>query len=136
MWTTDRTPAQADLLLSVANEMSDWSNTNINAQPVTIIGINSPALEWLLRGHQTSLVNTLNATASPPLAITPDQNNATLAAGYRGEAFVWRQATSWDNAGLSDWLRWLAYHQMPQSSEKIIFWVRNDLFLDTKSTKP
>ena len=136
MWAADKTPAQADLLLSVANEMSDWSNTNINAQPVTIIGVNSPALEWLLRGHQISFANTLNATATPPLAITPDQNNATLAAGYRGEAFIWRQAPSWDKAALSDWLRWLAYHQMPQSSEKIIFWARNDLFLDTKSTKP
>ena len=136
MWTADKTPAQADLLLTVANEMSDWSNININAQPVTIIGINSPALEWLLRGHHISMTNSLGPSASPPFAITTDQNDPALAAGYRGESFVWRQATSWDNAALTDWLRWLAYHQMPQSTEKIIFWVRNDLFLDTKSTKP
>jgi hypothetical protein len=136
MWTADQTPAQADLLLTVANEMSDWSDITINSQPVTIMGIDSPALKWLLRGHQISLVNALSASASPPLAITKDQNNPTLASGYRGESFVWRQAPSWGKATLSDWMRWVAYHQMPQSSEKIILWVRNDLFLDTKSTKP
>jgi len=136
MWTADKTPAQADLLLGVTNEMSDWSDTHINAQPVTVVGIDSPALEWLLRGHQVSMINTLNTSATPPLAITSDQNNASLAAGYRGEAFVWRQTTSWNNAALSDWLRWLAYRQMPQGSEKIILWVRNDLFIDTKGTRP
>jgi len=136
MWTADKTPAQANLLLTVANEMSDWSNDNINAQPITIVGVDSPALEWLLRGHQISLVSALSASASPPFAITANQNNPTLAKAYRGESFVWRQASLWDNAAPSDWMRWLAYHQMPQSSETIIFWVRNDLFLDTKSTKP
>ncbi|HEY9151871.1 MAG TPA: hypothetical protein VIN60_03225 [Anaerolineales bacterium] len=137
MWTADRTPAQADLLLKVANEMSDWSNNNINSQPVTIVGIDSPALEWLLRGHSVTTVNAVHASATPPpLVISTDQNNPALAAAYRGESFGWRQTTLWDNAAASDWMRWLAYHQMPQSTEKVIFWVRNDLFLDTKETKP
>lgn len=136
MWTADKTPAQADLLLTVTNEMSDWSMDNINAQPITIVGVDSPALEWLLRGHTIATVSALSASASPPFAITTDQNNPALAAGYRGESFVWRQAPLWDNAAVSDWMTWLAYHQMPQSTETIIFWVRNDLFLDTKGTKP
>ncbi len=136
MWTADQTPAQADLLLRVANEMSDWSKDNINAQPVTIVGVDSPALEWLLRGHSISTVSALDASASPPFVITKGQNNPTLAAAYRGESFVWRQGSLWDNAALSDWMHWLAYHQMPQSAETIIFWARNDLFLDTKETKP
>ena len=136
MWTADQTPAQADLLLMVANEMSDWSNDNINAQPITIVGIDSPALQWLLRGHSISIVSALDSSASPAFAITADQNNAKLASAYRGESFVWRQAPLWDNAAISDWMSWLAYHQMPQSSETIFFWVRNDLFLDMQSTKP
>jgi len=136
MWTADKTPAQADLLLSTVNEMSDWSKDNINAQPITIIGINSPALEWLLRGHQVSTVSALDASASPPLVITTGQNNPALAAKYRGESFTWRQGPLWDNAAASDWMRWLGYHQMPQSTETIIFWARSDLFLDTKGTKP
>jgi len=136
MWTADKTPAQADLLLMTANEMSDWSKDNINAQPITIIGLDSPALEWLLRGHQISTVSALDASASPPLVITTGQNNPALAAKYRGESFIWREGPLWDNAAASDWMRWLAYHEMPQSTETIIFWARNDLFLDTKGTKP
>jgi len=136
MWTADRTPAQADLLWKVTNELSDWSNYNINAQPVSIVGIDSPALEWLLRGHQISLVSALSPSASPPFAISTDQNNPALAASYRGESFIWRQAPQWGGAAVSDWMRWLAYRQMPQSTETIVFWVRNDLFLDTKETKP
>jgi hypothetical protein len=136
MWTADKTPAQADLLFMTANEMSDWSKDNINAQPITIIGVDSPALEWLLRGHQVSTVSALGASASPPLVITTGQNNPALAAKYRGESFIWRQGPLWDNAAASDWMRWLAYHQMPHSIETIIFWARSDLFLDTKGTKP
>jgi hypothetical protein len=136
MWAADKTPAQTDLLLMTANEMSDWSKDNIHAQPITIIGVDSPALEWLLRGHQVSTVSALDASASPPLVITTGKNNPTLAAKYRGESFIWRQGPLWDNAAASDWMRWLAYHQMPQSTETIIFWARNDLFLDTKGTKP
>ena len=104
MWTADKTPAQAALLLSTTNDLSDWSKDNINAQPITIIGIDSPALEWLLRGHQISTVSTLGASASPPFVITTDQNNPTLAAAYRGESFVWRQGPLWDNAAASDWM--------------------------------
>ncbi|MGA7192892.1 MAG: hypothetical protein WBW94_04610, partial [Anaerolineales bacterium] len=136
MWTADKTPAQAALLLSTTNDLSDWSLDNINAQPITIIGLDSPALEWLLRGHQISMINSLGASASPPFVITTDQNNPKLAAAYRGESFVWRQGPLWENATASDWMTWLAYHQMPQSTETIIFWARNDLFLDTKGTKP
>lgn len=136
MWTADKTPAQAALLLSTTNDLSDWSLDNINAQPITIVGIDSPALQWLLRGHSLSMVSALDASASPPFVITSNQNNPTLAAAYRGESFVWRQGALWDNAAASDWMNWLAYHQMPQSTETIIFWARNDLFLDTKGTKP
>ncbi|HUH97864.1 MAG TPA: hypothetical protein VLZ89_10925 [Anaerolineales bacterium] len=136
MWTADRTPAQADLLLTVTDEMSDWSMDNINAQPITIVGVDSPALEWLLRGHPISAVSTLGASPSAPFVITGGQNNPVLAAGYRGESFVWRQASLWNSGAVSDWMNWLAYHQMPQSSETIILWVRNDLFLDTTGTKP
>ncbi len=137
LWTSDQTPAQAALLLKVADQLSDWSKDNINAQPVTIVGIDSPALQWLLRGHQVSTVNAIGASTSSPFVITPNQKNLPLTAGYRGESFVWRQTPLWGEAAPADWMIWLAYHQMPQNSQTIIFWVRNDLFLDAKgTTKP
>ena len=135
MWAADRTPTQADLLLTVVNEMSDWSKDNINAQPVTLVGVDSPALEWLLRGHSISKLSSVHPTATPPpFVITTDQKDPSLSATYRGESFVWREAPLWDNAAVPDWLRWLAYHEMPTSSETLIFWVRDDLFLDSSGT--
>jgi hypothetical protein len=137
MWAADKTPAQADLLLNVANEISDWSKDNINAQPVTIAGVDSPALEWLLRGHSITKVNSVHPSATPPpFVITTDQKDPSLSASYRGESFVWRETTLWDNAVLTDWMHWLAYHEMPASSETIIFWVRDDLFLDSTGASP
>jgi hypothetical protein len=136
MWTSDSTPGQADLLLLTASQMSDWSNDNINSQPVTIVGIQSPALEWLLRGHQIVLVDHLDISQSPPFVITATQKDPNLASGYRGQSFIWREAPVWDNAGLSDWMRWVAFHQITESSETIVLWVRNDLFLDETGTRP
>jgi hypothetical protein len=136
MWDPGARPAQADLLLTTVNQMSDWSDNNINSQPVTIVGIDSPALEWLLRGHKVGVLTSLDVSASPPIVITMDQGDPGLTASYRGERFVWRQEPLWRDAGPTDWMRWVAFHQMAQNPEAIIIWVRNDLFIDSRGTKP
>lgn len=136
MWSPGASLPQADLLLTTVDRVSDWSRDNVDAQPVTISGIDSPALKWLLRAHQVQEVDALDAAASPPIVVTPDQSNPALAAGYRGQSFNWRQQPLWNNAGPPDWMRWLAFHQMPQSTETIIVWVRSDLFLDSTGTNP
>lgn len=136
MWNAGRLPAEADLLLMTVDQMSDWSKDNINAQPVTIAGLDSPALEWLLHEHKVEVVSLLNASASPPMIITTGQDNPSLAAGYRGQSFAWRQDVLWDNALPLDWMRWVAFHQMPANNETIIVWVRSDLFIDSTGIKP
>jgi len=136
LWSAGSSPAESDLLLMTVNQMSDWSETNVNAQPVTIAGIDSPALEWLLRGHPVNVAASLDAASSPPIVITTDQDNPSLDAGYRGQSFVWRQEPLWQNAAFGDWLRWLAFHQMPSNSEMIILWVRSDLFIDSTAPRP
>ena len=136
LWSPGSTVPTANLLLTTVDQMSDWSNKNINSQSVMIDGINSPALQWLLRGHKLDVVDALDASASPPIVVTANQNNPKLAAGYRGQSFVWRQTPLWSQAQLIDWMNWLAYRQMPQSSETIIVWVRDDLFLDSATPKP
>lgn len=136
LWNAGTPPAESDLLLMTVDQMSDWSKTNVNAQPVTIAGIDSPALEWLLHEHKVEVVSSPDASASPPIVITTGQDNPSLAAGYRGQSFVWQQSPLWDNAQTLDWMRWIALHQMPQTSETIIVWVRNDLFIDSTAPKP
>ena len=136
LWNAGAPPAESDLLLMTVDQISDWSKTNANAQPVTIAGIESPALEWLLHEHKVEVVSSLDTSASPPIVITAGQNNPSLAAGYRGQSFIWRQSPLWNDAQSVDWMRWVAFHQMPQTSETIIVWVRDDLFIDSTSPKP
>jgi hypothetical protein len=136
MWSPGSTISQADLLLMTVNQISDLSDKNINSQSVTIAGVNSPALEWVLRGKTINVVSSLDISTTPSIVITTNENNPKLAAGYRGQAFIWRQSPLWSQAQLQDWMRWTAFHDVPQNSETIILWVRSDLFLDSGGIKP
>jgi len=124
------------LLLTTVDQMSDWSFDNINSQPVTIAGINSPALVWLLHDHTVNVVSALDISTSPPIVITTDQADPALASGYRGQNFVWWQAPQWNQAHFSDLVTWISFHQIPVSKVNIIVWVRSDLFIDSAVPKP
>jgi hypothetical protein len=130
LWQPAYLPAQADLLEATVSDMSEWGVGNDNAAPVIIAGIDSPALEWLLREHQVTVANTLDVTSAPELVITTTQDNPALSSAYRGQDFTWRQTPSWNATQPKDWLRWLALREMPQSGETIILWARDDLFVN------
>ena len=63
------------------------------------------------------------------MIVTPPMNNLGLASAYRGQDFNWRQFPAWD---LFPSLRWFIMHEAPSSSETLILWVRNDLFIDSQ----
>jgi hypothetical protein len=130
-WPAETRPAQADLLLATVDDLSDWSAGDKTILPVIISGVRCSALEWLLREHQVTVVQSLDISTSPALVITPLQNDFGLAASYRGQDFAWDQTVSWDASLINDWVRWLTLRQMPATSDAIILWARADLFLDT-----
>jgi hypothetical protein len=134
LWTTDSRPSQANLLLQSVNEVSELSVGEDQSQPVTIMGVNSPALEWLLRNHAVKNVAALDPQETPPLIITPPMDKLTLPAAYRGQDFVWRQAVQYENMQRPEWWRWLVNRQLPRTDETIILWARNDLFPDARQT--
>ncbi len=136
LWRPGSNLPEAQLLLQTVDDLSDWSRTNINAQPVTIAGINSPALQWLLRGHAVYQTTGADISGQPPILITVDKQNPALAAAYRGQSFVWQQVPQWSQTGIDDWIRWLGFHQVVQNPLKIIVWVRTDLFIDSTAPKP
>lgn len=136
MWRPGGNLPEADLLQLTVDQMSDWSQTNINSQPVTVAGVDSPALRWLLRGHAVTMTSALDISTSPPIVVTTGQANPQLAAGYRGQDFVWQRDPAWNQTSASDWVRWLGFHQIAQTPMKVIVWVRGDLFLDEAVHKP
>jgi hypothetical protein len=132
LWSPDPKPLHADLLLASVNDISEFSLGHINSQPVTIMGINSPALEWVLRNHAVDVVSTLDPQVAPPLVITSPMDNLNLPSAYRGQDFTWRQEPLWDQIRNADWWSWLVYRQLPRENQIIVLWARDDLFPDAR----
>jgi hypothetical protein len=122
---------QADLLEATINELSEWGLGNDDAAPVVISGMESPSLEWTLRNHNVLTTKSLDVTSSPYFVITSFQTDPALVSAYRGQDFTWQQTPTWNDTLLQDWVRWIALREMPQTSETIILWARDDLFLDS-----
>ena len=134
LWSPDPHPAQADLLRSSLAEVSEFSIGHAMSQPVTLVGIDSPALEWILRNREVEIASTLDPQVAPPIVITPVMNDLGLPSAYRGQDFIWRQRPLWEQIQNPDWLRWLVFRQLPREDEMIILWVRDDLFPDARET--
>jgi hypothetical protein len=137
LWLPDSRPLQADLLDASMAELSDMSRGPVAAEPLTIFGVSSPALEWVLRNYQVNVVPTLDPQVAPPIVITSLMNDLALPSAYRGQDFIWRQTPQWDSTQNPDWLKWFVFRQLPTSDETIILWARDDLFPDAhKNTTP
>jgi len=101
---------------------------------VTVVGLDSPALRWLLRDWEVKEADALSPADSPVLVIASQGMELNLSAAYRGEDFVWYQSPNWDEALPEEWLRWFVYRQMPQQKESLTLWARGDLFFDSGET--
>jgi len=136
LWLPDQPPAQSDLLRASVDDVSEFSLGHIQSQPVTILGITSPALEWILQNREVDVVSELNPQVAPPIVLTPIMKDLGLPSAYRGQDFIWRQRPLWDQVTTSGWIRWLVFRQVPRDNETIILWVRNDLFPDAHKPSP
>ena len=132
LWLPDQPPTQANLLLTSVDDVSEFSLGHTQSQPVTIMGIKSPALEWLLQNHEVKVVSELDPQVAPPIVITPLMNDLGLPSAYRGQDFTWRQPPLWDEVVSANWIRWIVFRQVPRDNETIILWVRDDLFPDAR----
>ena len=131
LWGAGPYPTHAKLLASTIADLSEWDMGQVDAIPVTIYNVDSPALRWALRRHAITVVNALDPSSAPPVLITPLLNTPGLAASYRGQDFTWGQKPNWNSALPGDWLRWLVQREMPQTYDTILLWARTDLFIDS-----
>jgi hypothetical protein len=131
LWQPEPRTGRVDVLLKVANQISDL-NAGYNAQlPLTVLGVDSPALQWLFRGWQVQYVGALAPDSKPELVIS-SIDKLSLAADYRGEPIPLTEVADWDHATSSGWLKWFVYRQMPILRQDVILWVRSDLMLDNQ----
>jgi hypothetical protein len=136
LWWSGKRPAQADLLLMTVNEQSEWSTGDEMSQDVTLLNLDSPALEWLLRGRTLQMASALDTQNEPAIVISSQDENINLPMAYRGQDFTWRREPFWDIVGIYEWIKWSVFRDLPYETETIIVWVRNDLFIDTSQSLP
>jgi hypothetical protein len=132
LWSADPKPLQADLLLASIRDVSEFSLGHPLSQPVTLAGIDSPALEWILRNRPVEKVSTFDPQLAPPILLTPVMDSPGLPSAYRGQDFTWRQRPQWEIIRGADWLKWIIFRQLPVDNETIILWARDDLFPDAR----
>lgn len=136
LWWPEEQPAQADLLLMTVNEQSEWSTGDEMSQDVTLLNVDSPALEWLLRGRTLQMASALDTQNEPAIVISSQTEDINLPMAYRGQDFTWRREPFWDIVGIYEWIKWSVFRELPYESETVILWVRNDLFIDTSQSLP
>jgi hypothetical protein len=129
MWRPGAQLPMAGLLLKTVQDQSAWSDMDINAQPLILANIDSPALRWLLRDRPLEVHSAAGAASNPPMVITLDDQDAALVAAYRGQRFVWRSTPLWSQLKLQDWL---PFHEVARETGFVFLWVHNDLFPDTR----
>ena len=128
---------EATLLQSV-RDTSEWNTGRRDTLDLSIVGVNSPALQWSLR-------NQLNVTgegflpsgAKPSMVITDEQQKSlSLAAPYSGQAFVLEESPSWSLMSPVEWMKWAIYRVAPLEKHAVILWVRTDLFPGMGNPQP
>jgi hypothetical protein len=135
LWQAEPRTGRVDILLKVANQISDLNRGYVDQLPLTILNINSPALSWLFRDWQVQEISELPPDAIPEIIITAS-GDLSLSTKYRGEQLVLHEMATWDKATSVDWLKWFIYRQMPLLKDNVILWVRSDLMLDNQDKLP
>jgi hypothetical protein len=129
LWTPPPATGQTQLLVSTLNDLS-ISQTGRKGDIDVISLVDSPALQWALRGYeQAQFVPTLEKDFLPSVIITArDDTSLDQTSAYRGQDFLWWETPMWNGALPDDWTRWLVFREAPALKESVILWARSDFF--------
>ena len=132
LWQPAGQFVQAGLLEKTVKELSVWRRGQTKSLTITATNdLNSPGLQWLLRDWHVEQVDALSIDTSPDLVILPQGVELKISSAYRGQDFVLSSKPVWDGLPLDGWLRWIAYRKIPEQTEIVVLWARNELFLDS-----
>lgn len=137
LWPSGPYVGQVDTLVRQMNDLSRWKTGVNSVLDVTIAGVDSPALFWTLRDWPVTALPDANLSGSTPsIVIASDQfSSDEIQSAYRGQDLSWRVFPIWDQGLISDWMRWSILHEFPKNDEKLILWVRSDIFVDSQNSQ-
>jgi hypothetical protein len=131
LWSSSPLIGQSRTLINQMNDLSRWKAGMNGALDVNIVGFDSPALQWALRDWPLTVSAGSELAGTSSIIITSAQfTSANIETAYRGQDLTWRKYPAWNQGILSDWLRWSFLHEFPSGDEKLILWVRSDVFID------
>lgn len=133
-------------LIRLRKTMEDLSNRQTGVAdelPVVMQGTQESALGWALLGYGAAefSANTGRVDVAPAVVIAPltgpEEQPALpqMPADYRGQVFAVGETRAWD-VFPPDLISWWFYREGPVTREKIILWVRTDLFGASEEAAP
>jgi hypothetical protein len=128
-WRVGPAAGQVEDLTNTLHDLAAW-DTGIASLMEIQSTVNSPSLRWALRNFSTVTYTVGLAKDQLPAAfITPESTQSLeLLASYRGQDFDWEITPGWTGPLPPYLLDWLYLRKAPITSQKIILWVRADLF--------
>jgi hypothetical protein len=144
LWGAPPGAGQARLFSATLKDLSNWT-TGMSHSIDVVSTLDAPTIRWALRDYPNARFNSEIPAIDPsaggsPTGASPAGNSPAilitrqeaqppaLTDAYRGQDFVWWRYPGWQGALPEDFSSWLAFRQAPQVDEKIILWVRSDLF--------
>lgn len=129
LWQPGPVIRQSAELMETLSELSQWRTGIENSLDVSVLS-SASSLKWLLREWPEARFLSAIPSGELPSAIitTSDQGPKSLPIGYRGQDFSWWISADWSGGLPPNWPEWLVFRIAPQRIEKIILWVRADLF--------
>ncbi len=131
LWQAEGKTVGAPVLRATLETMIARNGGEPDELPIVLVGIDSPALRWTLRGYAVSVAPGPEIGDSPAFVISMETENFPALQAYRGSPFAWRRQPAWhlgpDSAA---WGRWIFLRQAPAIEERVVLWARADLFPD------
>jgi len=129
IWHPQPVVRQSAELIKTLSDLSQWRTGIENTMDIMVL-LDEPSIKWIFRKWPS--VRFLTAIPSgelPSTIITSDDHGPiNLAVGYRGQDLSWEVSPEWNSSLPLNWPEWLVFRKTPQRVEKIILWVRSDLF--------
>lgn len=136
LWRSGPYFSDADLLQTTLLDLSKYKSGQPDQVQVSMVGIQSPALRWLLRDLQdVQYTDGIPAAETPDVIITDAQTQPGQVSTYRGQDFHWELKPVWNQMSGVDWAKWLVYREYSRQSSLMILWARTDLFPGESAVK-
>jgi hypothetical protein len=134
LWWLDHYFKSPELISTTVEDISLWNTGIKNAINVSIVGFDSPSLEWVLKEQGIVKYGEIPISAPPSMMILKEANSSVLRNEYRGQKFALHSFPFWtmnleQSVTSIDFYRWLFLRDGFINNEDAELWARADLFV-------